>query len=177
VGSDAAAQAHPNSRPVRALAHAPRPPAPLGQPNFTAAQSHPHTKTDHSRNGGEASIASHGPQMGNGGRASTGGEASIASHGPQMGNGGRVGGQASNESHGLQMGNGGRAKGGTGGPGLPGGPCLNCGARVSSKWCGGGGRGSKLQGKICYFCWNAGFRVPGPPAAGLITSFFPSKKE
>ncbi len=147
------------TQPHRPTPTAARPPAPLGQPNFTAAQSHPHTSADHSRNGGRV-----------------GGEASNESHGPQMGNGGR----ASNESHGPQMGNGGRATTGarpTINPPIQGGPCLNCGATSACKWCGGGGRGSGLQGKICHRCWWAGFRVPGPPPAGRITSFFPSKKQ
>ena len=42
---------------------------------------------------GRATVASHGPQMGNGGRTT------VASHGPQIGNGGR----ATVASHGPQM--------------------------------------------------------------------------
>lgn len=41
--------------------------------------------------GGRATVASHGPQLGNGGRKGgrKGGRATIESHGPQLGNGGR----------------------------------------------------------------------------------------
>jgi hypothetical protein len=38
--------------------------------------------------GGRATVASHGPQLANGGKASTGGSATVASHGPQMAHGG-----------------------------------------------------------------------------------------
>ncbi len=95
-----------------------------------------------------ASVASHGPQMANGGKV--GGLASVASHGPQMANGGKVGGLASVASHGPQMANGGVvAKN----PLIPGGPCLNCGTPPATGagggagggWGGwGGGWGSKL---------------------------------
>lgn len=37
--------------------------------------------------GGKATVASHGPQLANGGKQ--GGKATVASHGPQLGNGGR----------------------------------------------------------------------------------------
>ncbi len=36
---------------------------------------------------------------------------------------------------------------------------------------------SKVKGKICSRCWANGFKGPDPPAAGLITTFFPSKKQ
>ena len=39
---------------------------------------------------------------------SAGGRATVASHGPQLANGGKVGGKATVASHGLQMANGGR---------------------------------------------------------------------
>jgi hypothetical protein len=39
--------------------------------------------------GGSATVASHGPQLANGGKASNGGKATVASHGPQLGNGAR----------------------------------------------------------------------------------------
>ena len=40
-----------------------------------------------SSDGGKATVASHGPQLANGGKQ--GGKATVASHGPQLGNGGR----------------------------------------------------------------------------------------
>ncbi len=101
-------------------------------------------------------MATHGPQLANGGKVGgkVGGLASVATHGPQLANGGKV------------------AKK----PLIPGGPCINCGTEACpNQWCGGGGRGSKVKGKICRSCWRGGFR-PAPPAS-LITTFFPSKKQ
>jgi hypothetical protein len=67
------------------------------------------------KNGGLATVASHGPQLGNGGLV--GGLATVASHGPQLRNGGLVGGLvgglATKASHGLQLANGGRKAGNT----------------------------------------------------------------
>ena len=61
-----------------------------------------HITKSQCRQGGNATIASHGEQLGNGGRK--GGLATIPSHGEQMGNGGRC----TIASHGEQMGNCGR---------------------------------------------------------------------
>ena len=66
------------------------------------------------KQGGKATVASHGPQLANGGKATVashgpklanGGKATVASHGPQLANCGK----ATVASHGPQLGNGGRA--------------------------------------------------------------------
>jgi hypothetical protein len=83
------------------------------------------------------------------------------------------GGLATKETHGPQLGNGGRP---TIHPPIPGGPCLGCKVEASQRWHGGGGKGSKIVGKICSTCWRDGVRPPAPSAANLITAHFKWQK-
>ena len=104
---------------------------------------------DGCRNGGNATVESHGPQMANGGKASVashgpqmanGGKASVASHGPQLANGG----SATVESHGPQMANGGKVGGK-----ISGRKNVESGhlASLSTKWI------STYDGTICAYNW------------------------
>jgi hypothetical protein len=84
-----------------------------------------------------------------------GGSASVATHGRQMGNGGRVGGPVGGRSRSATKVAAAKANGKKGGrpksaPQLPGGPCKYCGHRQSDRWPLG------VKGKICHSCWRWG---------------------